>query len=84
MAQKGELESRLAQAELALARQMNDMLSQNMTKACFQRCVTAPVEGKLGDKPRRCLDACLSTYLEGFQIAVRVGAECPLGADLKN
>lgn len=50
--------------------QAQKVLAEKMTTVCFERCISGPTE-KLSDKQRRCLDACTSSFLEGFQIAVR-------------
>ncbi len=48
--------------------QAQKVLAEKMTTVCFERCVSGPTE-KLSDKQRRCLDACTSSFLEGFQVA---------------
>jgi hypothetical protein len=58
-----------AQASLQMEAQQN--LANKMTKVCFERCVSAPVE-KLADKQRRCLDQCTGAFIEGFSVAVSV------------
>lgn len=46
-----------------------------MLRLCFKRCVSAP-DARLSDKQRRCLDACTSSFLEGFSIAVSIAQQC--------
>lgn len=68
--QKQQLQQVMAQALGQLQMELQQSVIQNLTKTCFERCVSAPVDGRLADKQRRCLDACASSYLEGFQISV--------------
>jgi hypothetical protein len=66
-----ETKDAFAQAIAMIQLEAQQATIERMTKICFTRCVTAPVDGKLGDKQRKCLDACTTSFLEGFQIAVR-------------
>ena len=55
----------LASVQLQAQRDM----AEKMIDVCFQRCISAPEE-RLTDKQRKCLDACSSCFVEGYQLAV--------------
>ena len=69
-----QLQQALAQAMGQLQMEMQQQVVSNLTKVCFERCVSAPADGRLSDKQRRCLDSCASSFLEGFHVSVRVAA----------
>lgn len=55
---------------------------ERLTKVCFERCVPGPADGRLGDKQRRCLDACSGAFLEGYGVAVSVAPGSAAGGSV--
>lgn len=60
--------SNTPQAQAQISAQLQQNLLDKMGKVCYKRCVTGATE-KLTDRQRRCLDACTSSFLEGFEVA---------------
>jgi hypothetical protein len=55
-----------AMAQQTLA--VQQALAESMLSTCLKRCVSDP-NAKLSDKQRRCLDACSTSFFEGFDLA---------------
>lgn len=64
-----EAPAAFAQAMAMLQLEQQAAVMEKMNSVCLQRCVTTTSDGKLGDKQRRCLDACTTSFLETFQVA---------------
>jgi hypothetical protein len=63
----------MAQAFAVQQLEFQHATTERMYAVCVKRCVAAPVDGKLGDKHRHCLNTCSSLFSEGFEVAVSLG-----------
>jgi hypothetical protein len=47
---------------------------EKLSSVCITRCLSGGPTEKLTDRQRRCLNACTSSFLEGFQVSAETFA----------
>jgi hypothetical protein len=64
----------MAEAQASINQQAQQALSEKLSTVCITRCLSGGPTEKLTDRQRRCLDACTSSFLEGFQVSAETFA----------
>jgi len=64
----------MAEAQASINQQAQQALSEKLSSVCITRCLSGGPTEKLTDRQRRCLNACTSSFLEGFQVSAETFA----------